>query len=107
MKLGDRLEGSGFVKESNLDLFFMFIKGDHRAPRKYAELKKNLPIKELDIPLLNYTISLKDRIDRLSILHSKIIQTNEEAIREIEYVYKNGRGYYIKGLELGSVEMLI
>ncbi len=95
------------MKESNLDLFFMFIKGDHRAPRKYAELKKNLPIKELDIPLLNYTISLKDRIDRLSILHSKIIQTNEEAIREIEYVYKNGRGYYIKGLELGSVEMLI
>lgn len=88
------------MNESSLRLFLRFIKGDRRTSREYAESKKNLPISKLDFPLLRYTTSLSDRIDRLFIIRSKITETHGDAIKEMIHFEKTGYGYCIKGIEL-------
>lgn len=85
---------------SNLDLFFIFIKGDYRTSSKYIESKNGLPISELDFPLLRYAMSLKERIQRLQIIHSKVIETHDDVIREIQHVDEIGHGSNIKSSEL-------
>lgn len=85
---------------SNLQLFFTFIKGDHRTSLEYLKSRKGLPIKGLDHPLLRYTMSLADRIERLKIIFSKINETHVDALRETQNIYEGKLGYYMKGIEL-------
>jgi transposase len=88
------------MRDSKLDLFFTFIKGDHRISRKYAESKKGLPIKGLDLPLFRYVLSLQERIQRLHIIYSKIVKSHKETLEETQQVELKGYGSRIKSTEL-------
>jgi hypothetical protein len=74
--------------------------GDHRSHNSYIESRKGLPIKQLDFPLIRYAWSLKDRLNRLSIIRSKIIECNTEATCALKLTDQMGHGSNIKGIEL-------
>ncbi|NPE28188.1 hypothetical protein HNV12_09500 [Methanococcoides sp. SA1] len=88
------------MRDSKLDLFLIFIKGDYRISRKYAESKKGLPIKGLDLPLFRYVLSLQERIQRLKIIYLKIAKAHKETLEETQQVEIKGYGSHIKSTEL-------
>lgn len=85
---------------SNLDLFFTFIKGDYRASSDFIKSKKGLPVAELDFALIRYTGSLRDRVRRLHILHSKAIETFSIIKEEIGADNEITDEVYMKHIEL-------
>lgn len=87
------------MKTPKFDLFFTFIRSDSRMTRKYA-LDTRKSTNKLDLPLLRYALSLKERIQRLEIIHSKIVKSHSETLEEMQQVEKKGYGFCIKSMEL-------
>jgi hypothetical protein len=87
---------------SNLELFTSFIKGDRRcSPQFKLEQKKGKsPVKSLDFPLYRYAISLKSRVQILSMLKEEVLCQNKMAMDEYEESQKIGMGTSYESLKL-------
>ena len=90
------------MKLSKLQLFLTFIKADKRCSQQFKEeqKRKGIPGGELDFLLLEYIVSLENRLIMLTILQKDIHNLNEEAKEEMKRTQEKGSGANEKGLIL-------